>query len=132
MSLQEEFARKELSDLMLRAMRNKDEAIRELLSILTRQQKVHAGLHSFTKALSDGKDRNDQLAQMLQKTIEVTIEQAEALRQLAVISLIYLSGDTFAGDAAGVANKLGAGKEAIRELFRSKFGKNFEDLGSKP
>lgn len=121
MSLQEESARKELSDLMLRAMRNKDEAISELIGILTRQQKVHLGLQNFAKALSDGKDRNDQLAQMLQKTIEVTIEQADSLRQLAIISLIYLSSDSFTTDAAKIANKLGAGQEALREMLKQKF-----------
>lgn len=122
MDLREEFARKELSDLMLRGMRNKGQVIEELVGILIRQQKFHQGLQNFTRALAEGKDRNDQLAQMLSKTIAVTIEQAEALRQLAVICLIYLSSDSFTTDAAQVANKLGAGEEALRELMQQKFG----------
>ena len=95
-----------------------------------RQQKVHQGLHNFVMALSDGKDRNDQLAQMLGKSIEVLIEQADSIRQLAVICLIYLSSDSFISDAAKIASNLGAGEEALREFAKQKFGHILDEFKS--
>ena len=122
MPSKEEQAKAALADLMLRAMRNKEEILKELLGILQRQKRVDDGLNNFAKALADGKDRNDQLAQILLTVVKIVQEQAGALRQLSSIALVYLAGENFTTDAAKVANKLGAGQDAVRELFRQKMG----------
>lgn len=123
-SPQEEFAKADFADAMLRAMRNKEETLRELIGVIQRQKMVDDGLGNFVKALADGKDRNDQLAQMLLTVVKVVQEQAGALRHLSSIALVYLAGENFTVDAAQVANKLGAGDEALKELFRQKMGEN--------
>lgn len=118
----EEKAKAGFADLMLRAMRNKEETLKELLGIIQRQGSVNDGLENFVSALADGKDRNDQLAQMLLTLIKIVQEQADALKHLSSIALVYLAGDNFTSDAAQVANKLGAGSEAVKEMFRQKMG----------
>ena len=121
-SPQEEKAKSDLADLMLRAMRNKKETLHELFGIIQRQKKVNDGLENFVTAFADGKDRNDQLAKMLLTVVRIVQEQADALKHLSAIALVYTSGDGFTSDAAKAAVRLGQGSEAVKEMFRQKMG----------
>jgi hypothetical protein len=122
MNLQEEFARLGLSDLMLKTMRNKEAILKEIFRILMEQQKCEQGLDNFIKAVDDGKTSNAQLGKMLRTMARVQKEQANALRQLCMVALVYTSGGSLSSDAAKVACNLGRGQEAIQEILKEKFG----------
>ena len=121
-SPQEEQAKTVLAEIMLRAMRNKKDTLLELFGIIERQKNVSDGLENFATALADGKDRNDQLAQMLLAVVKIVQEQADALRHLSAIALVYTSGDSITTDAAKAAARLGEGSEALKEMWRQKMG----------
>jgi hypothetical protein len=120
MSFNEQLARLGLTEVMLRTMRNKEEIVRTILGILEGQKRAEDGLANFVKAIDEGKTSNEQLGQMLRTVVRVQREQAGSLRQLAMVALIYSAGGDLTSDAAKVACNLGAGQEALQEMFRAK------------
>ena len=112
----------DLADSVLYAMRHRPEMLAKLHTTLENQRRFSKGLDIFIKAIEDGKDRPDQLAGMMKTMMTIQKEQAEGLSQLIPFAMVYVLGDTFVSDSAQVANKLGKGKEAIKNLFEEKFG----------
>jgi len=89
---------KVFGELMLKILRNKETVIR---SIMTEMDKGERNLQGL-------------IAQLM-------AQQQKTNKLLLMTALIYIQGAQFGSDAATLANKMGMGSEALRELFKQKF-----------
>ncbi len=60
---------------------------------------------------------------MLNTTMKCTKHLAEMVKMLAIINLVYISGDNYNSDIAKVLVRMGKGKEALQEIFKQKMQK---------
>ena len=118
----EDVVRASIGNLMLHAVTHRKENLAAILKLMETAERAERGLPKFVAAVEDGKTSNEQLGQMVRVMAKNLVEQAGAIRQLGIISLIYVSSDSFTTDAAKVAGSFGKGDEAIRALFKAKFG----------
>ena len=112
---------KDFGEQLLRYISDKETIVKELMHILGEQQTISNGLSSFTEAIDDGKVTNKQLGQMIKVLCRGQKSQADAIRNLTMANLIYISGGDFSGDCAIIASKLGKGQEALRAIYKEKF-----------
>ena len=119
---EEKLAREQLGNMMVHAIKHKKENIEAIFDYMAFAEKTAKGLPHFVEAIASGKTNNEQLGHMVRVLSTTAAKQAEAIRQMGVFLMIYVSSDTFSGDAASAANRLGKGDEGLRAFFQSKFG----------
>ena len=118
-----------LGDLMVKAIKNKDEITVEVLKSLQQTALMEKGLTHFVELIDESKSVNGtpycephELARMIRALSKSCRAQSKIIQNLSAILLVYLIGDSFQSDAAKAALRVGRGKEALREFGRAKFG----------
>ncbi len=124
----EEYLKGELGEMMIRAMDNKAEILADLHINMNKAAKTDKGLQKFEefcRKVEAGESEEFSpraAAQMIRVLSQTCRAQARSIRNLCAISMIYAMGDTYDGDAARAASKLGRGTEGLQAMFRNKFG----------
>jgi len=62
------------------------------------------------------------MAQMIRTLAKTCRIQSKVILHLCCFALVYGNGSSYDGDAAHAAMKFGKGGEALRAMFRAKFG----------
>ena len=114
----------QLGEFILYLMRNKEEAIRQIMEHLGRSEDQYEGLISVLPSLAtETSDAN--LRHQLKTCMQVQAQQSQAIKMLLIISLVNVSSDDFQKNLAYMATKMGKGDEAFREFVKQKFGDKF-------
>ena len=77
----------------------------------------------FTNGLKGMKERGFSQEGMLDKVIEISAIQSQQLKHLALVALLIVGSDDFDHTLTKIMIQNGRGDEALREMFRKKFGK---------
>ena len=111
----------DLAKLVLDLLKNKPAVIRRALADYELAQKHAAGLRAVAPSLSD--DRGEaNVRHQLQTALKVLAAQSEVLQRLLLITLVGVASGDFDGQVTKLANRLGRGSEALRELWKQKLG----------
>lgn len=108
----------ELDPLYL--MKNADKAGAFLLKALKDVDRYEAGLSKVVDALENDDVTPETVAKFSRTTAKIVRDQQILLKHLILFTMTYLGGDQFNTDIAVVANKMGRGDEALREMFNRK------------
>ena len=73
-----------------------------------------------TDGLRAMKDRGFSQEGMLEKVIEVTAIQAQQIKNLALVALLYTQSDSFDSSVAMMMVKMGRGEEALQAMMDAK------------
>lgn len=111
---------KRFGEFCLYLMKNREEAIKNLLSEIERTEKQYAGLVKVIPSLEPG-CLEANLTHQLKTCMQVQAQQATIIRTLLMIALINVSSDDFTSQVAKLATKFGKGDEAFREFVKQKF-----------
>lgn len=96
-------------------LKDKSQVIKYLLNSIANADKVSSGLRGM-------KERGFTEQGMIDKVVEVSALQAEQIKAISTIVLIYVANNNFDGDVAHLLNKFGRGEEALQQMFKNKFG----------
>jgi len=129
------YQQEEIARMMKDFLRNREYVTKEVMRAMDETVRIQQGLLKFLQRLEDDNQAKeftiDNLRYMLKISIKSQATVAKNSSQMMAVLLAYVMGDSFASDSAHVMLKMGAGEEAVQELFRSKFGDDFADVFGK-
>lgn len=95
----------------------------KILEITDRNFKQKEGCAKLRESISRKEEPNHSQANLI-RCIEVSLQVSEKnsqdLMELAQLLLVYTQSDSFTGDVAKMAGKLGMGNEALQAMLRAK------------
>jgi len=107
-------------EFCLHLMRNREDAIKNILRDIDRCEKQESGLTKVIPSLTnDTSDAN--LRHQLKTCMQVQVQQTQTTKMLLMIALIVVSDQDFNKYLANMATKFGKGDEAFREFVKAKF-----------
>ncbi len=109
----------EIVSLLKGMMSGKEEVILALAKGIESTTKIQNGIGKVKDSVLENPSEEN-LRKQLHITMKSLETQSEFINQLALICLVYVTGSNYTTDIALTLNKLGHGKEAIREMFRQK------------
>ncbi|RKX21670.1 MAG: hypothetical protein DRP45_12065 [Candidatus Zixiibacteriota bacterium] len=116
----------DVAELMLRMLKDRDSVIRglaESMDVCVKTQKGCQNVLDNWHLI----DQGDNLKNQLQTAIKTNQRLATVSCQLILVMLVYTMSDGFISDSGKVLTKMGRGREAIREIFKQKFGDKFAE-----
>jgi hypothetical protein len=109
----------DLPKLMLEMLKSKETVVKTILKDIEESNKMHEGLKKCCDSvINNPSDKN--LRKMVNTTMKCVSSQSSIITKLCFVALTYCGGNSYDGDVAMIINKLGHGKEALREMFRQK------------
>lgn len=111
-------------DILLDILKDKKNLIKFLLQTIEESQSEKVGLMKLQESLTreDPNLSPQNMAKCLGVAMKITAKQSHTIQNLAVIALISCQSSGFDGDVAQMMNKLGRGEEALRQMWKNKFG----------
>ena len=103
-------------ELMLKMLKGRETIIKTIMADIDKSEKNLQGLIDVIPSLDDGSN----LAHQLKTVAQLAAQQQKTNKLLLMLALVYMQGDQFKADAAGMASKFGMGKEALQELWKQK------------
>ena len=104
---------------------DREEAIRYILDHLSDSDRIHDGLGIIVENLEKNKS-DENTRKMLITLAKITRNHERLLKNILVLCLVYISGDSFYVDASKAAIKVGSDpKEVLRKMFRDKMSGKF-------
>lgn len=101
-------------EIIMDMLKNKGDVINFLLETIESNNKMSNGLRKLTES-------NNQEFKM-NKLLEVVANQSIQIKHLSLLLLIYAKSSDFDKDMAIMLNKMGRGEEALKQMFKNKFG----------
>jgi hypothetical protein len=111
---------KEVEDLMLNMMSNREDVLQSLVRSLAAVQRIDQGSAKVVKNWDEYAKNPANAMKQLKTAIKSNQQLAAVLQQVLLTQLLYVGGDQFRTDAAVGLTKLGRGQDAIKAMFDAK------------
>jgi hypothetical protein len=111
----------DLPKLIMGMLKNKETVLNSIFRDIEKCNKTSAGLRRVCDSVVDNPS-DENLRKMVKTTMKCVADQSEMITRLSIIALVYSGGRNYDVDTATILNKLGHGREAIREMFKQKMG----------
>lgn len=119
------YKKNEIADMMKAFLESRDKVAIEILRGMDENVRISKGMGKFLKRIEDDKDNEltlSNLKYMLKVTLKYTAMAEMNNVQVMAAMLAYVMSDSFPSDSANVLVRMGKGEEALRTLFKQKFG----------
>lgn len=110
----------DIKKLVMDLLKNKDSVLDQLGVDLLYCSDTMDGIKKILPSVIDGSEEN--LRHQLKNSLAINYRQAEILKRLNLLMLIWVGSDEYRTTVAHLANKMGMGEEALREMFNQKMG----------
>jgi hypothetical protein len=114
----------QFGEFCLQLMRNREEALKQIIKDIDQAEKQYAGLTSVIPSLTE-ETSDANLRHQLKTCMQVQAQQSRSIKMLLMIALITTSGTDFQKQLADMAAKFGKGNEALHEFVKARFGNKF-------
>lgn len=111
----------DLPDMIMGMLKSKQLVIKTIISDIEKCQNISKGLEKCTDSVITNPSEEN-LRKMLNTSMKCISKQSDIITKLLIVALMYCGGDNYDSDATTILNKLGRGKEALRHIFKNKFG----------
>lgn len=101
-------------DEIFNLLKNKEEVIKFLLKTIDTNSKMSSGLRKLKEST------NEEFK--VEKLIEVVANQSIQIKHLTLLLLCYTQSSSFDKDVVIMLNKMGKGEEALKQMWKNKFG----------